>query len=1070
MHPSNANFRLPVLWLCTGMLCAGVSSARAQESATGFASKTGAAQIRAGELVAYDAEEVARLAAEAESQGDILRGAAVFGSARSACISCHRIGSRGGTVGPELTDIGTRRDLRNLIESVLWPRRVIEPEYMTWKILTVDGEVLSGYQAESKAASILQLRDTASGELHQIAREDIEAESEAGSLMPDGLAAAMTRQQQIDLFRFLSSLGRDEVPAEKLAAALSHAQMPHASAPFPYDRKPLVPERWPHHTHPVNRDRVYDFYAKQAEYFRQQPQCPMLLSPFPGLDGGQLGHWGNQNEETWASDRWNETVLGTVQGGVFHGDGITIPRGVAVRLGERGEFAACFNPDTLTYDAVWSGGFVRFSSVRHGFMHGLQREGQPVPYERGAAPDEPFEYHGYYRFGKRVVFAYSIGETEYLDAPWVEEGRFIRQIAPADRHPLRHQIAKGEPQWPQILQTPITLGEGRPYAVDTIQLPHENPWNALLFCGGHDFLSDGSAVVCTMQGDVWRVDGLNSTAEGAGASGTARWRRIASGLHHALGLVVHEDQIYVQCRDQITRLHDLNADGEADFYECFSKAFETSPAGHDYICGLERDAAGNFYTASGNQGLLRISPNGQQVEVIATGFRNPDGLGLLPDGTLTVPASEGEWTPASMICAIPPRPSGSDVANPTSTAAPHFGARGPRNQEPPELPLVYLPRGLDNSSGGQTFVTSDRWGPLKDQLLHFSFGMGRHFLVLRDEVGERMQGAVVPLTGDFLSGVHRGRFSPHDGQLYVSGMTGWGSYTPQVGCFQRVRYTGDRAQFPVAFHVHQNGLTIRFSEPLDRKFAELSTNHFAQVWNYRYSAAYGSAELSPSHPGVPGHDPLEIASAHVLPDERTLFLELPDLQPVNQLHMRLRVDSGEAHDLFATVHQLDEPFVDFEGYRPRPKTIAAHPLLSDMARQTLQVENPWRKKIEGARKIDIATAANLTFATRTLRARGGEAIELTLSNPDVVPHNWALIRPGTLATVGDLANRMIADPEAVARHYIPESEEVLVYTDVVPPGEAFTISFHAPEQPGRYPFLCTFPGHWMVMNGTLIVE
>jgi len=60
---------------------------------------------------------------------------------------------------------------------------------------------------------------------------------------------------------------------------------------------------------------------------------------------------------------------------------------------------------------------------------------------------------------------------------------------------------------------------------------------------------------------------------------------------------------YVLGRDQITRLVDLNADGEADFYECFFNAYVTSTAGHDFICGLERDPEGNFYTASGNQEL-----------------------------------------------------------------------------------------------------------------------------------------------------------------------------------------------------------------------------------------------------------------------------------------------------------------------------------------------------------------------------------------------------------------------------------------------------------------------------------
>jgi azurin len=87
----------------------------------------------------------------------------------------------------------------------------------------------------------------------------------------------------------------------------------------------------------------------------------------------------------------------------------------------------------------------------------------------------------------------------------------------------------------------------------------------------------------------------------------------------------------------------------------------------------------------------------------------------------------------------------------------------------------------------------------------------------------------------------------------------------------------------------------------------------------------------------------------------------------------------------------------------------------------------------------------------------------------VVPHNWALLVPGTLPKVGDLANRLISDPDAAARHYIPETSDIIAHSDVVSPGEKFTIYFKAPSK-GRYPFVCTFPGHWMVMNGVLVVD
>ena len=999
-----------------------------------------------GSTAASDANLVAAMIDDARKTGDPRRGAAVFASPKFACLSCHKVEGQGGSVGPDLTTAGFCIKPEEIVESVLWPKRQIKEGYAAIAVATVDGKIHQGYPQEDSKTELV-LRDPATADPIRIARADIEAVRNEGTLMPDGLAAAMTSSERRDLVRFLLDLGRPGLGTA--GHLLRHA---HAPAEFTFDRTPMHPDQWPNWQHPVNRDRVYDFYAKEAERFAKEATVPALLPQFPGLDGGRLGHWGNQSDANWMDTRWNATDLGNLLSGVFRGAGVTVPKGVCVRLGDRGELSACFNPTTLCYEALWSGGFVRFSATRHGLIDGLILDGTPLPRPEGKVPEKPFAYHGFYRHGNRIVFAYRIGDVELLDAPWVEDGRFTRIVAPADKHPLAHLTRGGGPhRWPQVLTTRGTLGHQGPYAIDTIEPPFQNPWNALLFFSDHDFLPDGTAMVSTIQGDVWRVEGLDDTLR------NVRWKRYASGLQQALGLVVAEGKVYVLGRDQITRLHDRDGDGEADFYECFSNAHETSPAGHDFICGLQRDPSGRFYTASGKQGLLRVSADGRSIQVIATGFRNPDGLGLAPDGTLTVPASEGEWTPASMVHEI--RPGG------------HYGYPGPRGGAPPDLPLVYLPRGLDNSSGAQVTVPDDRFGPLRGQMLHFSFGTGTYFLLLREKVGGQPQGAAVPMPGEFLSGAHRGRFNPKDGQLYVSGMTGWGTYTPLDGCFQRVRYTGDPIQLPLEFHAHENGVLLRFSRPLDREIAQLPGRHFAQAWNYRYSAGYGSPELSPSHPGQPGHDVMPIRSAHVLADGRGLFLEIPELQPVNQLHLHLRPDTGLPLDLFATVHQLAPPFTGFSGYRPIPKTIAAHPILADMvALSHRPAPNPWRGPIRGARSVTIEAGKNLSYTVRSFKVRAGEPIKLTFINPDVVPHNWALIKPGSLARVGDLVNKIVAEPDAASRHYIPRSDDVLVYTDIVGPQDQFAISFRAPRTPGRYPYLCTFPGHWMVMNGEMIVE
>ena len=822
---------------------------------------------------------------------------------------------------------------------------------------------------------------------------------------------------------------------------------PQAPAPakFPCEAAPLVPEQWPNRTHPVNRDRVFDFYAKQARHFMQQKPAPPLLAPFPDLDGGTHGHWGNQNENTWRDGRLNQMDCGPCVAGVFRGAGLTIPKAVCVQLGDNGERSACFDPDREEWKVLWQGGFVKFTDTRHGLMDGLSMDGQPlqdeltvpVPGKRAST-----HFRGYYRHGKRTVFSYAFPGGELLQSVQFENGKVKRENGEA----LRSLTKGGPAQWPQVLETQGTPGKpipGWPYVVDTLTLPFDDPWRTLFFIGGHDFFSNGDIALCTMTGDVWRVSGVDA------ALSKLRWKRIAGGLHQPLGLVVVDDKVCVLGRDQITRLHDLNGDGESDFYECLTNSYTTPTGGHDYICGLERDAAGNFYTVSSKDGLMRLKP-GEKPEVLATGFRNPDGLGLAPDGTLTVPLSEGEWSPASGIVQI--------------TKGGYYGYPGPRPGAATLPPLLYLPRGLDNSSGGQAWVPDDRWGPLRGRMIHLSYGAGTHHLVLRQQVNGVWQGAAVPLPGDFAAGVHRARFSPHDGQLYVSGMTGWGTYTPADGCLQRVRYTGGPGQVPVAFEARDNGVLLTFSQPLDAS-AAIAAQHFAQCWAYHYSQGYGSPEYSLRWPATPGHDVLEITSAHILPDGRRLFLEIPQLQPAPQIHLLVQPQPGVWRELFLTAHNLAPPFTDFAGYQVIAKTswtAPAAPVISARA-------NPFTTGKSG-RAVCVEAAAGLQFATKELTAHAGERLSLTFANPDVLPHNWVLLAPGSFEKVGDLANKLIADPQGAAQHYVPDIPEVLAWTGMVSPGDSATIHFNAPAQPGEHPYICTFPGHWMVMKGLLHVE
>lgn len=122
-----------------------------------------------------------------------------------------------------------------------------------------------------------------------------------------------------------------------------------------------------------------------------------------------------------------------------------------------------------------------------------------------------------------------------------------------------------------------------------------------------------------------------------------------------------------------------------------------------------------------------------------------------------------------------------------------------------------------------------------------------------------------------------------------------------------------------------------------------------------------------------------------------------------------------------------------------------------------------------ARQVRIKTVEGLQYAPVRLAVKEGEEIELTIENhdPNDQPHNFVLIRPGTLSDIQALSLQIT--PEVVAAGYVPESDAVIVASGLLNPEETETIRFTAPEKKGVYPYVCTFPGHAMVMYGALYV-
>ena len=99
----------------------------------------------------------------------------------------------------------------------------------------------------------------------------------------------------------------------------------------------------------------------------------------------------------------------------------------------------------------------------------------------------------------------------------------------------------------------------------------------------------------------------------------------------------------------------------------------------------------------------------------------------------------------------------------------------------------------------------------------------------------------------------------------------------------------------------------------------------------------------------------------------------------------------------------------------------------------------------------------------------GEPVAIVFQNNDVMPHNVVITAPGKMAVVGQAAELMSASPGAEARSFVPDSVDVLWNTKLVFPGQSERLTFVAPQDIGDYPFVCTYPGHWRVMNGVMRV-
>lgn len=151
-------------------------------------------------------EEVAKIAAQVAAKGDAARGEKIFRRADLSCMKCHAVAQAGGSVGPDLSPVGSISPVDYVVNSVLNPTLAVKEQFVTRRVLTLDGEVLTGIQIDRDEQK-LRLRDAA-GKIVTVPIANIDQEGEGKSLMPQGLTKFLTEQEFLDLAKFVSELGK----------------------------------------------------------------------------------------------------------------------------------------------------------------------------------------------------------------------------------------------------------------------------------------------------------------------------------------------------------------------------------------------------------------------------------------------------------------------------------------------------------------------------------------------------------------------------------------------------------------------------------------------------------------------------------------------------------------------------------------------------------------------------------------------------------------------------------------------------------------------------------------------
>jgi glucose/arabinose dehydrogenase/azurin len=659
----------------------------------------------------------------------------------------------------------------------------------------------------------------------------------------------------------------------------------------------------------------------------------------------------------------------------------------------------------------------------------------------------------------------------------------------------------------------LAAKEAEYYRISTVPLPE----GVVLEVGGLETMPDGRLAVATRRGDVWMIENPAS-ANG----GQAHFSRFAQGLHEALGLAYHDGSLYTTQRSELTRLRDTDGDGKADVYETV-QAWPLSGNYHEYsfgpVFGPKGEMTVTLNLAWVGYGesfvkwrgwMLQAGPDGK-LAPFATGFRSPSSFGYNLEGDLFYSENQGDWVGSGGITHVergdfvgnpkglkwsgePGSPVTLKVSDIPDTGEPKFEAA--RKIPHLKTPAVWFPHGILGISTSAILVDSTRgaFGPFAGQLFVGDQGHSKIMRVALEKVNGVYQGVVLPFREGFISGVFREVWGK-DGSMYVGQTSrGWGATGRAQYGLQRLVWTG-KAPFE-AHHVsvRPDGFEVVFTAPVDRATAENPASWAVNSFIYKYHHIYGSPVINQSAHAV--------RAAVVSKDGRSVRIAVDSLRQwyVHEIRMSgVRAAEGGApllHDVgYYTVNQIPGGKALAVNASPTrvtnvaagtaptrvPESNPAAPAPAPrsgtngatngtatggaLPKHLTSMPAEWNGTVD--QTVSVQGVEGLKFSLPAFDVKPGARVKLDFANTSDMLHNLVVVRPGTATTVGEQAMRLGLDGAKL--DYVPRTEDVLYHTALLEPQKSEAIYFVAPTTPGEYTYVCTFPGHYVTMQGTMRV-